>query len=280
MATDAAFLAEIPLFARLDDEERALLAEVVDHHHADAGETLFNAGEPGDALYVVRSGEVELHVTDNVGQKIVLHVACAGHVFGEISMLDQGPRTATATALGAVDLIVLDREDLRLLFTKKPDAALDMLAAMSAMTRKADQLLRSRVSKNVNEEVEEKLTVVERVSDWISWFSGSMQFLTLNLLWFGGWIGVHSLGLAHFDPYPFQLLTMIVSLQAIFLSIFVLISQNRQSAKDRIRSDVEYEINVKAELQIAAMHGKVDKLHELVLDRLARVEKAVGKPRE
>ena len=280
MPTDSGFLAEIPLFARLDEEERSLLAEVVDHRHVEPQETIFHAGEPGDALYVIRHGEVELHVLDNVGQKIVLHTACAGEVFGEISMLDQGPRTATAVAVGAVDLIELDREDLRLLFTKKPDAALDMLAALGAMTRKADALLRSRVSRNVNEEVAEKLTVVERVSDWISWFSGSMQFLTLNLLWFGGWIGVHSLGLAHFDPYPFQLLTMIVSLQAIFLSIFVLISQNRQSAKDRIRSDVEYEINVKAELQIAAMHGKVDKLHEQVLDRLARLEKAVSKGRE
>jgi CRP/FNR family cyclic AMP-dependent transcriptional regulator len=180
-------------------------------------------------------------------------------------------------ALEASELVVLDREDLHALFVKRPDAALHMLATVGGMTRQADALLRTRVAKNANEELAETLTMGERVADFIAWFSGSMQFFVMNFVWFAVWIGVNTLhlGVAHFDPYPFGLLTMIVSLEAIFLSIFVLISQNRQAAKDRVRSDIEYEINVKAELEVAHLHEKTDEIHEDLLDRFARLEKAM-----
>jgi uncharacterized membrane protein len=277
MPVDAALLTGVKLFEMLDDDERRVLADVVEVQELATGATLFRAGDAGDALYVVRSGQVELYVKDNVGQKIVLSIAGPGDVFGELALLDAGPRTATAMALEDSELVVLDRDDLHLLFSKKPDAALHMLAAMGAMTRKADALLRSRVSRNANEEIAEHLTLIEKVSDWIAWFSGSMYFLALNVLWFGGWIAFNTLpGLHHFDPFPFGLLTMIVSLEAIFLSIFVLISQNRTAQKDRVRSDIEYEINVKAELEVAHLHEKTDQLREDVLDRLARIERVLG----
>jgi CRP-like cAMP-binding protein len=160
VAADENLLAEIKLFELLDDDERRVLTEVVDHERLPAGETLFRAGDSGDALYVVRSGAVELYIKDTAGQKIVLTVSGPGDVFGELSLLDSGPRTATAVALEDTELIVLDREDLTLLFRKKPDAALHMLGAMGAMTRKADALLRTRVSRNVNEEIQEHLTIV------------------------------------------------------------------------------------------------------------------------
>src|SRR5205085_11348593 len=129
-----------------------------------------------------------------------------------------------------------------MLFRRNPDAALHLLAVIGHGTRKADSLLITRVSRNVNTEVEEELTPLLRVADWISWFSGSMPFLLLNAIWFTVWIAMNTLplGIPQFDPYPFGLLTMIVSLEAIFLSCFVLISQNRQTEKDRVRSDIEY----------------------------------------
>jgi CRP/FNR family transcriptional regulator, cyclic AMP receptor protein len=280
MGCDASLLAGIEIFELLQEEDRHALAEVVDCMKLKAGDVLFQAGDPGESLFIVRSGSIELFIKDTAGQKIVLTVAEEGDLFGELSLLDSGPRTATAVALTDVELLVLDRDDLLLLFQKRPDAALHMLAAMSAMTRKADELLRTRVSRNVNEEMEEHSTALQRVADWIAWFSGSMPFLMLNGAWFISWIILNTvpLGFQPFDPYPFGLLTMIVSLEAIFLSCFVLVSQNRQAEKDRVRSDIEYEVNVKAELEVSHLHEKTDRIYENMLARFAKLEKLLGAP--
>ncbi len=275
MGCDVSLLAGIEMFELLHGDDRHALADVVDAIKLNATETLFHAGEPGDSLFIVRSGSIELFIKDTAGQKIVLTVAEAGDLFGELSLLDSGPRTATALALTDVELLVLDRDDLLLLFQKRPDAGLHMLAAMSAMTRKADELLRTRVSRNVNEEMEEHSTPLQRVADWIAWFSGSMPFLIINGAWFGIWILLNTLplGIRKFDEYPFGLLTMIVSLEAIFLSCFVLVSQNRQAEKDRVRADIEYEVNIKAEMEVAHLHEKTDRIYENMLARFARIEK-------
>ena len=271
-------LANVELFKLLDEDELHEFASVIDLASVAAGETLFNAGDYGESLYVVKTGDVELFIRDTAGQKIILKVAETDDIFGEISMLDNRPRSATAVALTDSELFVLDRDDLLLLFQKKPDSGLNMLAALCGMLREADNLLRTRVSKNVNEELDEKLTTLQRISDWIAWFSGSMHFLLLNGLWFLVWIVINTLpvGLPQFDPFPFGLLTMIVSLEAIFLSCFVLVSQNRQSEKDHIRSDIEYDVNIKAEMEIAHLHEKIDHIHEAMtikfgeFDRLLR----------
>lgn len=283
MPCDPSLLANIEMFKLLDEDERRELARVVDEITIAEGQPLFHAGEPGDSLFVVRSGQVELSIKDNAGQKIVLHIAGESDVFGELSLLDSGPRTATAIALSNTELLMLDRGDLLLLFQKKPEAALDMLAAMSGMTRKADELLRSRVSRNVNEEMEEKVTRLQRIADGIAWFSGGMPFLMLNGAWFIIWIALNTFllpknaeGSIGFDPYPFGLLTMIVSLEAIFLSCFVLISQNRQAEKDRVRSDIEYDVNIKAELEIGHLHEKTDQIYVEMLARFSRLEKLIG----
>jgi CRP/FNR family cyclic AMP-dependent transcriptional regulator len=276
-------LAGIEFFEMLDADDRIALADVIDYEKLDAEQVLFQTGEPGDALYIVRSGEIELYIKDTAGQKIVLNVVRRGEMFGELSLLDSGPRSATAIALTDTELLVLDRDDLLLLFQKKPDAALHMLAAMSGMTRKADQLLRTRVSRNVNEEVQTHFTILERIADWIAWFSGSMPFLLINLVWFVTWIALNTIilpenpdGTRGFDPFPFGLLTMIVSLEAIFLSCFVLISQNRQAEKDRVRADIEYEVNIKAELEVAHLHEKTDRMYEDMLARFTRLEKSLA----
>lgn len=274
MPCDAAELAQIKLFELLDEDELAELASVIDSRSISAGEIIFHAGDLGDALYVVRSGEVELYVKDTAGQKIVLAVVEKNDLFGELSMLDSRPRSATAAALVSSELFLLDRDDLLLLFKKQPDAALNMLAAMSSMLRKVDRLLQTRVSRNVNEEMEDKLPALQRIADWIAWFSGSMHFLILNGVWFIVWIVINMVptGLPQFDPFPFGLLTMIVSLEAIFLSCFVLISQNRQAAKDKIRADIEYDVNIKAELEVSHLHEKVDHIHEQMTSKFSDFE--------
>jgi len=267
-------LARNELFEQLTEEDRAQLAKVVDRRELAAGTTLFQAGEPGESLFVVSAGEVELFIKDTAGQKIVLTVARDGEIFGELALLDRGARTATAIALVDTELLELDRDDLLLLFQKTPEAAVRLLAAVGHMTRRADELLQTRVSRNVNIEVEENLSTLQKIADWIAWFSGSMPFLLINLIWFGAWIIVNTfrLGIPAFDPYPFGLLTMIVSLEAIFLSCFVLISQNRQAEKDHVRSDVEYEVNIKAELEVAHLHEKTDRIYTEMLERFLAIE--------
>lgn len=282
MAVEPSALEDVDFFKILGDEDRRELAEVVDLIKLADGETLFRAGDPGESLFLVRAGEVELYVRDNAGQKIILDITRPGDFFGEIALLDAGARTASAVALTDTELIELDRDDLLLLFQRKPDAALSMLAAMGRMTRKADELLRMRVSRNVNEEVEERLTVVQRVADWLAWFSGSIPFLVLHAIWFGVWIllnvgAVNIPGLSGFDPFPFGLLTMIVSLEAIFLATFVLISQNRQVEKDKVRSDIEYDINVKAEMEVTELHQKVDHIHAEMMRRFVAIEKSLAR---
>ena len=272
------FLKNINMFELLNEDDRVALAEVVDELDVPAGHTLFQSGDPGDSLFIVQSGQIELFIKDTAGQKIVLTTSEAGDMFGELAMLDSGPRTATALALTDSQVLVLDRGDLVLLFQRKPEAALHMLAALSGLTRKADELLRTRVSRNVNEEIEVHSTALQKVADWIAWFSGSMLFLMLNGGWFVIWIVLNTfaLGVSAFDPYPFGLLTMIVSLEAIFLSCFVLVSQNRQAEKDRVRSDIEYEVNIKAELEITHLHEKTDRLYENMMARFEKLEKSLA----
>ena len=199
-------------------------------------------------------------------------------MFGEMSLLDAGARTATAIALEDTGLLILDRDDLLLLFQKNPDTALHLLAGMSTMTRKADELLRTRVSRNLNEEMEVHSTILQRIADWLAWFSGSMPFLISHTIWFIIWISLNTFILRDkaFDPFPFGLLTMIVSLEAIFLACFVLISQNRQAEKDKVRADIEYEVNIKAELEVTHLHEKTDRMYENMLSRFAKLEKMMS----
>lgn len=274
MPCETRYLANIKMFDHLSEDDLISLAHVIDEEKIEQGHTLFQAGDPGDSLFIVVAGEIELFIKDTVGQKIVLNTAQPGDMFGELAMLDSGPRTATALALTDCEVLVLDRDDLMLLFQRKPEAALHMLASLSSLTRKADELLRTRVSRNVNEEVEVHSTVLQRIADGIAWFSGSMLFLMINGGWFISWILLNTFGgAAAFDPYPFGLLTMIVSLEAIFLSCFVLISQNRQAEKDRVRSDIEYEVNIKAELEIAHLHEKTDRIYETMMAQFSKLEK-------
>jgi uncharacterized membrane protein len=277
MPIDPELLSELKVFALLDEEDRRMLGAVIDTRIIPKGRVLFEKGDPGESLVIVRTGAVELYIVSVTGERIVLTVAEAGDLFGELTLSDQKSRTATAVALEDSELIVMTRSNLLLFFKRKPDAALDLIAALGTIIRKADDLLRTRVSRNVNEEVEETQTPLIRMADWIAWFSGSMPFLAVNIAWFAAWILINSfnVGIPPFDPYPFGLLTMIVSLEAIFLSIFVLISQNRQAHKDRVRSNIDYEVNVKAEMEIAQLHDKTDRLNERMLETLARMERKI-----
>jgi len=274
-------LARVPLFALLDERELATLAEKASELRKPEGAELFHAGDPGDALYVVLDGSVELFFKSPTGERVVLEHAREGHYFGEISLLDGGPRMTSAVVTADLHALVVDREDIEGLLTRYPSAAMDLLGATGRRLRETNRLLRSAASRNVNEETEDNRTSLERAIDWIAAFSGSLAFLFIHVLVFAFWISFNVAPLDHsalggFDAYPFGLLTMSVSLEAIILSVFVLLSQNRQIARDSVRNDIEYEINLKAELEVAQLHEKVDRLYEQVTRRLANLERGAS----
>jgi uncharacterized membrane protein len=282
MSEASDILAEVPLFALLDDQERAVLAERVEVRRFDKGSSIFKRGDPGDALFIVKTGEVEISVLTDSGDKLVLEHAKEGSFFGEVSLLDGGARTASALATDDTVTLVVDRGDLEEFLRIRPAAAMDILAAFGRRLRESATLLRRAVSRNVNVEEEDRRTTVMKVADWISDFSGSLPFLFIHVGLFFVWIMLNVKPMSNhppvggFDPFPFGLLTMVVSLEAIILSVFVLLSQNRQVARDRVRNDVEYTTNLRAELEIAQLHEKIDHMHDELLKRLSSLEKKNG----
>ena len=279
-AANAELLAEVPFLQLLHEKDLAALAADLDVVRFSAGQVLFNYGDPGDSLYVIRSGEVEVFFKDDTGKRIVLETAKAGEVFGELSLLDGGPRTASVVATQDLEALRVDRANLDHFLQRYPAATLDLLTAMGRRLRATADKLRHTASRNVNQEMEDKRTTVQKAADWIAAFSGSILFLAIHIVIFATWIVVNLgwiPGVPAFDPFPYGLLTMVVSLEAIILSVFVLLSQNRQAAKESVRADIEYDVNLKAELEVAHLHEKVDHLTAEMARRLAAIEQSLAR---
>lgn len=267
-------LAGIPLFSNMDDNERAEVRSIMTERIYQPGQQVMKAGEPGCAFNIIERGTVEIWLTDSDGKKVVLDVLGPGKFFGELAMLAGETRSASATSAEEVVTLELDRNEFFDFLRRRPDAALDVLIELGQRLKHTDDILRTRVSRNPNDAEEGHSSAGQRIADLIADFSGSIPFLLINLTAFVIWIVINTLGPknAQFDPYPFQFLTMAVSLEAIFLSIFVLISQNRQSSKDRIKADLDYQVNVKSELEMSVVVAKMQemeqKLHHMHLDIL------------
>jgi len=284
MPADVALLAGVPFFQYLDADEREVLSRQLEVVRVSAGEVVFHANDPGGTLFVIREGSVEVFFKNDTGERIVLETPGPGEVFGEISFLDGGARTASVLVVEDLEALAVDRDDLSHLFRVHPEAGLDIIAAMGKRLRHTVELLRNTTARNVNVEAEDRRSTVARAADWVAEFSGSIPFLLLHLVFFAVWIllNVHWLPgwkPPMFDPFPFGFLTLVVSLEAIILSVLVLLSQNRQTAKDRIRGDIEYDVNLKAELEIAQLHEKLDRLHVESLSRLEELQRTLGRGR-
>ncbi|MBO0779310.1 MAG: DUF1003 domain-containing protein [Ktedonobacteraceae bacterium] len=261
-------LAGIPLFSQMGDEERAELRSIMTERVSQPGEVVMNASDSRAVFFIIEKGEVEIWLTDSDGNKVVLDNLGPGEFFGELSMLAEEDRSASVTADGQLVTVELDRAEFFDFLRRRPDAAINVLLELGQRLKRADSILRTRVSRNPNEEQEEHISVGQRIADLIADFSGSIAFLLVNLAVFVVWIVVNTVGagLLHFDPYPFQFLTMAVSLEAIFLSIFVLISQNRQAAKDRIKADLDYQVDVKAEMEMGGMAAQIREIQRKIHD--------------
>jgi CRP/FNR family cyclic AMP-dependent transcriptional regulator len=264
-------LGHIPLFAALSgDEQRALFATMRVQAVA-PNQTIFWRGDSGESLYLVSKGQVAVTVPTDDGQHVTLDYLGPGGFFGEISLLDGGPRTATVRATELAELYVLRRDDFHAFLRQRPAAAIEILTVMGRRQRISTEALRGMKNPNVAFE-SMRITLWQRVSDVIATVAASSAFTVFHLAWFGGWI-IANLLASHeilpaslaFDPYPFGLLTMVVSLEAIFLSIFVMVSQNRQAEKDRLRIDLDYQVNVKAQTEIVMLARKLERIESHLL---------------
>ncbi len=274
MSATIELLNEVPMFAELDDSGRSILSERVDLEEMKEGEVLFEYGDPGDWMGIVLDGEVEMSVKIKTGENVFLERAERGDFFGEISLLDGGSRTARAVCTKSGQLIVVDRGDLDELLKLRPAAAMNLLTATGKRLRANAQVLRNTAARNTYDVAEAHQNIIARGADWVANFSGSLSFLLIHIFLFAVYILLNSnlLPFGNFDPFPYGLLTMVVSLEAIILSTLLLYSQNRQAARDRVRADIEYDVNLKAELQIQHLHEKIDLIHSEILGRLDRLD--------
>lgn len=272
MSTNVELLASVPLFSLTDSEERAALASLLQPRGLRTGETVFHQGEPGDELFLVREGRVQVFTTTDTGERIVLGQYGPGDVFGEISLFDGGPRTATAVGAEDSQLVVLDRESLFKLLRQHPHIAIDLLTVMGARLRGTDLLLRAHAVRNVNEQADEHITFGQRIADRVAAFGGSWTFIISFAAFLIIWVTINTILLAQraFDPYPFILLNLFLSMIAALQAPVIMMSQNRQAMKDRLKVDLDYEVNLRAELEVAQLHRKMDHLLERIESTIIR----------
>src|SRR5437870_3692690 len=245
-------LANIPLFESLTDDDVDALATRLETVEYGEGETIFCQGDEGSALFVVEDGAVEISYGEGK-TKFILASLFPGQYFGELSLFDGAPRSATATAVKRSRLIRLHRDALVEFVNGSPAAALRIIGEMSERLRQTNELMSRQVSRNVLEEAEERLTFGQRIADKVASFGGSWPFIIIFGAVMTVWMSVNIVQLAHFDPYPFILLNLALSTVAALQAPIIMMSQNRQASKDKLLAENDYQVNLKAEMEIEAM---------------------------
>jgi CRP/FNR family transcriptional regulator, cyclic AMP receptor protein len=268
MACSPAALKEVPLFALLDDDEVAVLAGQVEHKRFAPRERIYKIGDNGGRAYVMVSGKVRVTTVDEDHQEVIVDEPGHGEFFGFASMLDQTPHQTNAIALEETECLEVDRNDILTLIQRKPHAGMDMLTVLGKQFHAAQQLVRLRAARNPNEVIEEEETVGERIADVVAGFGGSWTFITTFLVVLVVYSAVNVfLGKSAWDPYPFILLNLILSMLAAIQAPVIMMSQNRQDKKDRVRGELDFEVNRRAEQEIQGLsrklHNMEDKLGDL-----------------
>ncbi len=245
-------LRHVPLFESLDDETAEELCKLLETLDCEAQKVLFRAGDVGDAMYLIERGKVRISVQATDGHEVTLTELGRGDYFGEMALLDGQQRSANAVVAEDARLAVLSREHFLSFMRGSPDVAVKMLTDLANRLRHTDELLRHSVTRNVNVEEAARLTLADRAADILAEFGGSWKFITAAVLFFSLWVLINSLLFAYcgFDPYPFMLLSTGINMLAVLQVPIILMSQNRQSHKDRLRSEIDYQINLKNELAL------------------------------
>ena len=256
-------LQQVPLFALFDDEEMAVLAAQVELKTFAARQRIYKMGDPGGRAYILVSGAVQVTTVDEDQQEIIVDEPPPGGFFGFASMLEQTPHQTSANAVEAALCIEVDRHDISVLLERKPLAGMDMLAVLGRQYHASHQLVRLRATRNPNEVIEEKTTSGDRIADGVARFGGSWSFITAFAVVLSVYTGFNvTLGKSAWDPYPFILLNLFLSMLAAIQAPVIMMSQNRQDAKDRIRSELDYRVNLKAELEVTEVLRRMDSVQE------------------
>jgi CRP/FNR family transcriptional regulator, cyclic AMP receptor protein len=267
MAFNPELLKEVPLFALLDEEEIAVLAAQVEIKKFAARERIHKIGDPGGSAYVVVSGKVRLTTVDQDQQEVVVDEPGPGDFLGFASMLDQTPHQTEAMAVEETVCVAVDRDDIATLLQRKPHAGMDLLTVLGRQFHASQQLVRVRANRNANELIEEQETTGERVADSVARFGGSWAFITTFAIVLAIYVALNvGLGRSSWDPYPFILLNLFLSMLAAIQAPVIMMSQNRQDKKDRVRSELDYEVNRRAESEILGVARKLNLLGEKLGD--------------
>ena len=259
----------VPLFASLDDEAAVDLRNLLSDKMVPQNTRLFRQGDIGDAMYLIESGRVRISIHDDDEQELTLTELAQGDFFGEMSIIDGRQRSADAHVIEDARLAVLSRDAFLSFVRTNPDVALEMLSALTDRLRRTDELLRSRVSRNVNEEAEARETLADRAADLIAEFGGSWKFIGASMALIVFWIILNSYILVGgFDPKPYQMLNLGLAIIAGMQAPIIMMSQNRQGEKDRLRADLDYQVNLKNELSLAEVLRRIDVLESERLPKL------------
>jgi uncharacterized membrane protein len=262
-------LRSVPLFASLDDNAARDLRNLLSEKTVPQNTRLFRQGDDGDAMYLIESGRVRISIRDHDKQELTLAELAQGDFFGEMSIIDGRQRSADAQVIEDSRLAVLSRDAFLSFVRTKPDVALEMLSALTDRLRRTDELLRSRVSRNANEEGKARETVADRAADLIAEFGGSWKFIIVSFLAIIFWIVLNSWILVRgFDPAPYAMLNLALAMIAGMQAPIIMMSQNRQGEKDRLRADLDYQVNLKNELSLAEVLRRLDVLESERLPKL------------
>jgi len=277
-------LRNVPLFALLDDEEIAVLASQVELKKFAARQRIYKLGEPGRNAYVLISGKVHVTTVDDDQQEVLVDEPRHGEFFGFASMLEGTPHQTNAFALEDTACVEIGRDDIAVLLQRKPMAGMDMLTVLGHQFHASQQLVRIRAQRNSNDVIEEEMTFGERIADEVARFGGSWFFIILfaAVLLIYTTVNIVLRGRA-WDPYPFILLNLFLSMLAAIQAPVIMMSQNRQDTKDRVRGELDYDVNRRAEAEIQALSNRLNLLNEKIgdMDDLLRKQLRLnGEPKQ
>jgi len=278
MSCNANELRHVPLFSLLDEDELHVLSQQVELREFAAKQRIYKAGEPGLRAFVMMSGAVEVSLLDEDGQEVVFSEPKHGDFFGFASMLEGIDHQTTAIATEPTICLEVDRNDIAILLEKKPQAGLDMMTVLARDIHTAQGVIRGRSMRNANELIDEQETFGERIADVVASFGGSWTFIILFLSTMTGYVILSIVLVAarghSWDPYPFILLNLFLSMLAAIQAPVIMMSQNRQDHKDRLRSELDFEVNRRAEAEIQALSRKI----HFLTDKLGDVEEHLRGP--